>query len=71
MPTSHVVRIVPDKQFGFIKGLGKDEDYFFHRDDYDSNFETLRNDIKTRKVEVEFEVEEREKGLRAVNVRRV
>lgn len=72
MPISHIVRIPDGKAFGFIKGLGQDEDYFFHRDDVDFDFDLTKQELKShRQVKVQFEIEERPKGLRAINVRRV
>lgn len=72
MPISTVARIVPGKSFGFIKGLGQDEDYFFHRDDLDYKWDHLLHELENQpQVNVQFEVIQTAKGLRAQNVRRV
>lgn len=61
-----VVRFNPEKGYGFIKSED-DKDIFFH---YSSlvmeGFKTIEPN-----AEVEFEVEESEKGLRAKNIKKV
>lgn len=71
MSQSYIVRMPFDKNFGFIKGLGGDEDYFFHADDLKSDFKKLRAEFHLRKdqIKVDFDVVPSEKGMRAGNVR--
>lgn len=61
-----VVRFNPEKGFGFIKS-DDEKDIFFH---YSSlmmeGFKTIEPN-----TEVEFDVEESEKGLRAKNIKKV
>ena len=71
---SHIVRMPVDKSFGFIKGLGKDEDYFFHKEDYAGHFNDLRGEFMSAKagsIKVSFLINETPKGLRAADVRRI
>lgn len=73
MEQGYIVRLVADRGFGFIKALQPDDEgvyqeWFFHRSACDalSPFERLRvKDVVT------FEEEAHEKGMRAVDVRRV
>ncbi len=53
------------KNFGFIKPDEGDEDLFVHRSDLEETNYLNEGDI------VEFEIEQSEKGPRAVNVKKV
>jgi len=69
---STISRIPEGKFFGFITGTRKNQDYFFHRDDFNGFWEDLVRDVKVGiPIWVEFETEESLKGLRAKNVRRM
>lgn len=61
-----VIRFNKNKGFGFIKGEDGN-DFFFH---YSALVMEGFKDIPVES-EVEFDVEETEKGLRAVNVKKV
>lgn len=55
-----------DKGYGFIKVEGREKDLFFHSNSLvDVNFDDLKAG-----EEVEFEIEEGQKGPNATNVRR-
>lgn len=61
------IKKVMDKGFGFIGVEGQEKDLFFHMNELqNAHFDDLREGD-----EVEFEVEESEKGLNAVNVSKV
>ena len=58
--------IVAGKPFGFIAVEGQEKDVFFHQEACEAGaFETLKAGDK-----VTFDVEQAEKGPRAVNVKR-
>lgn len=58
------IKKVMDKGFGFIGVEGQEKDLFFHMNELqNAHFDDLREGD-----EVEFEVEESDKGLNAVNV---
>ena len=60
------VKTVTDKGFGFISKEGADKDIFYHES-------VLEGELATRKLRVgdnvEFDVEETQKGLSAINIR--
>jgi CspA family cold shock protein len=62
------VKTVTDKGFGFISKEGADKDIFYHES-------VLEGELATRKLrvgdKVEFEIEETQKGLSAVNIKLV
>lgn len=65
-----VKNVMANKFFGFIRGDGGLE-YFFHREDYEGDWDVLVEDVKGRKpVEVSFEARNTPKGLRAALVTR-
>ena len=62
-----VIARLTDKGFGFIKRDGEEKDLFFHANELvDIEYTDLREGDT-----VEFEVEEGQKGLNAVKVRKV
>ncbi len=61
------IAAVTDKGFGFIKRDGEEKDLFFHSNGL---VDVAFDDLKVGDT-VSFEVEQAEKGPRAVNVRRV
>lgn len=66
-----VSRIIPNKNFGFIKAGEGQKEYFFHRDDFNGHWNDLENDvIKGKEIEVEFESVHSDKGPRASAVKR-
>ncbi len=67
-----VVRLLIDKNFGFIQDESAKE-YFFHRDDFDGHWADLCTDYKNNhEIEVEFDsAKEIGKGPRAANVGRI
>lgn len=62
------VKTVTDKGFGFISKEGADKDIFYHES-------VLEGELATRKLRVgdnvEFDIEETQKGLSAVNIKLV
>jgi cold shock CspA family protein len=67
----HVVKVLPDKNFGFIKAMGKE--FFFHRSDFNGHWEDLVSDFQRQNpqtIKVTFDEAESLKGPRAANVRR-
>ena len=62
MQTGKVVRIM-DKGFGFISREGEDKDLFFHMNEFDGDFNSLKEgDV------LSFDVEDGPKGPSAVRV---
>jgi cold shock protein len=61
-----IKKLVPERGFGFVKGED-DRDYFFHRT-------TMARDLPFESLDVgegvSFEIEQSDKGPRAVDVRR-
>lgn len=65
-----VVRVMPDRRFGFIKGRNK-VDYFFHKEDFNGHFDDLVTDIGAKQIiEVSFNIVDSPKGPRAGEVTR-
>ena len=56
---------ITDRGFGFISREGQDKDLFFDINEFDGDFEALKEG-----EELEFEVVDGEKGPSAVNVRK-
>ena len=68
--TGKIVRLIPEKGFGFIN-VG-DVDYFFHRSSFDGHWQDLEHDLKNGMViNVGFDIGESHKGPRAENVKRL
>ena len=63
--SGQIVRVLPDKRFGFVK-IGR-QDYFFHKDDYQGNWDELVNG--DRKLQVNCVIVESPKGPRCADVR--
>ena len=63
--TGYIRNIRDDKDFAFIVS-GVNRDIFLHRHNFRGNWDELRALHTKGTVTVEFEVEEGEKGLRAV-----
>jgi cold shock CspA family protein len=62
-----LVRIYKDLAYGFIKADGKD--YFFHRSDFDGDWDSLCRDHMTgSEIHLDFEPRKTDKGLRAEEV---
>lgn len=62
-----LVRIYKDLAYGFIHSEGKD--YFFHRSNYDGDWDSLCRDHMTgNTINLEFEPKRTDKGLRAEEV---
>ncbi|MCE7742164.1 MAG: cold shock domain-containing protein [Candidatus Heimdallarchaeota archaeon] len=55
-----------DRNFGFIQVEGEEDDIFFHRSGTKGEFQDLKEDS-----EVEFEIEETDRGKQATNVEAV
>jgi len=64
MPTGTVAFFHDRKGYGFIETEDSDEDVFFHMDDVEGP------DLEEGE-EVEFDIEQADKGPRAANVRRL
>jgi len=67
-----IIKRIPDgKEFGFIRAIGYEKEYFFHKSDFSGFFEDLVNDLRNgEEIEVTFNPNETPKGLRASDVRR-
>ena len=64
METGSIARLVSEKGFGFIKQEGKDKDVFFHQSELVGvEFADLKEGD-----EVQFEMEQSDKGPKAVKV---
>lgn len=63
MATGQVLRLIPDKGFGFIRG-NDGREYFFHRSAVGADFEML-----TPGQTVQFDEQPSDKGPRAGRVR--
>jgi len=61
-----VVRIPDGKNFGFIRVNGKD--YFFHKEDFNGNWEALKTQLSRDMIKVQFDIVDSIKGPRASNV---
>ncbi len=62
-----IKKLIADKGFGFISVEGQEKDLFFHSNSLvDVQFADLKEGDK-----VTFDVEQAEKGPRAINVKRV
>lgn len=64
MQTGIVARVM-DKGYGFIKAEGQNKDLFFHANEFDGEFNSLKEGDK-----VQFEVSEGQKGPQASKVSR-
>ena len=58
-----IKRIISDKGYGFITVEGEEKDLFFHRTAVQGEFEDLREGD-----EVEFDIEETDRGTQARNL---
>ncbi|MHA2309038.1 MAG: cold-shock protein [Candidatus Heimdallarchaeaceae archaeon] len=58
-----IKRIISDKGYGFITVEGEEKDLFFHRTAVSGEFDDLREGD-----EIEFDVEETDRGTQATNV---
>jgi cold shock CspA family protein len=64
-----IARLIADKGYGFIKCDEDQKEYFFHRQDYQGNFDDLAADVEDhRVVDVIFESVSSTKGPRAGDV---
>lgn len=66
MTTGKIARLT-EKGFGFISREGEEKDLFFHS----NNLIDVRYDELREGDEVTFDVEQSDKGLNAVNVKKV
>jgi cold shock CspA family protein len=65
-----VKTLVSEKKFGFISDA-QGTDYFFHKEDFNGFWDDLVKDFRDHhKIEVEFDKEKTERGMRASNVKR-
>ena len=58
-----IKRIIYDKGYGFITVEGEEKDIFFHRTAVQGEFETLKEGD-----EVEFDLQETDRGTQAANL---
>ncbi len=58
-----IKRIMYDRNYGFLSVEGEDKDIFFHRSGCKGEFSDLKEGD-----EVEFEIEETDRGKQATNV---
>lgn len=66
-----VIKLVLERNFGFVEGEDKKE-YFFHKDDFNGFFKDLAEDMMAgRSVDVTFQIVPSQKGPRASEVTRV
>ena len=62
-------RIYQDLRYGFIRSSSDNQDYFFHKDDFDGDWDSLVSDFDRDIPQfLEFEPTRTEKGLRAKEV---
>jgi CspA family cold shock protein len=59
-----IKRIMYDRNYGFIQAEGEEKDIFFHRSGVTVEFNDLREGD-----EVEFDVEDTDRGPQAVNLK--
>ena len=59
----NIKRVWYDRNYGFISVEGEEKDIFFHRSGVEGEFHELREG-----TEVEFEIEETDKGTQATKV---
>lgn len=64
-----VKKVIPNRNYGFIKGTNGGE-YFFHREDFSGHWDDLEVDSSNQEVEVTFEIVDSPKGPRASKVSR-
>lgn len=57
-----------DKDFAFIVS-GANRDIFLHKNNYQGNWEELRELYRMGPVELEFEIDDGPKGLRAIKAK--
>lgn len=69
--TGKIIRIVPDKGFGFIKSDLNQVDYFFHKSEFDGHWMDLVDDFDNKEIRVRFDEAMTNKGPRAEKVRRL
>jgi len=62
----NVKRIYSDRNYGFITIEGEEKDLFFHRSGFTGEFDSLKEGD-----EVEFDIEETDRGNQATNVKPV
>ncbi|MHA1201845.1 MAG: cold-shock protein [Candidatus Heimdallarchaeaceae archaeon] len=62
----NIKRMISDKGYGFITVEGEEKDLFFHRTGTTSEFDDLNEGD-----EVEFDLEETDRGTQANNVNKV
>jgi CspA family cold shock protein len=58
-----IKRVMYDRNYGFISVEGEENDIFFHRSGFEGEFHDLKEG-----AEVEFEIEETDRGKQATNV---
>ncbi len=58
-----IKRVMYDRNYGFINVEGEEKDIFFHSSGCKADFQDLREG-----VEVEFDIEETDRGKQATNV---
>jgi cold shock CspA family protein len=68
MMTGQIRNIRDDKDFCFIV-MGVNRDIFLHKSQFRGNWDELRELWRKGSVELEFEIEESPKGLRAIQAR--
>lgn len=70
--TGRIIRLVLERNFGFIEDENGKE-YFFHRDDYDGQFNELAEEMMRngKRIQVRFDEVASPKGARAGNVSRL
>jgi len=68
--TGQIIKILPDKGYGFIESSGIE--YFFHKSDFNGHWFDLINDYgQSKRIPVNFVTKSSDRGPRAAQVTRL
>lgn len=66
-----IIRLIGEKEFGFIKSDHDKLEYFFHRSGFNGHWDDLVTDSNKKTIRVTFDKVNSTKGPRAENVTRM